>query len=81
MSRELQEGAIYSLALTPYQYTAKRADQQKYGVAWVLLPEWPDNSLIGGPIAFVLPDGRLSVREGPTTYTIEQLNFTGRYKE
>lgn len=76
----LQDGGIYSLALTAYQYTARRHSGPAEGVVWLLLPEWPDNPLIGGPVAYILSDGRIGVKEGITAATIADLDFTGRYK-
>lgn len=82
--KELQDGAIYSLALTPHQYTAKRVpDTDRYraaNIAWVLMPEWPENQLLCGPILFVLKDGTIARAEGRTPATVHDLNFTGRYQ-
>lgn len=76
--KQLREGAIYSLALTPYQYTARRLGQGQ--VEWLLLPEWPDNPLIGGPILYVTYSGQIGRSEGLTGMYSNELNRTGRCK-
>jgi hypothetical protein len=81
---QLQEHAIYSLALTPHQYTARRIpDKPEYraaGLSWILIPEWSDNSLLAGPVLFVDVEGRILRGEGKTAATVMDLDFTGRYK-
>jgi hypothetical protein len=78
--RILTDGAIYSLALTPYQYVARAYNGvHRATIAWVLVPQNADNVLIGGPALFVTPSGVLSVSDGATEYTTNDLDFTGRY--
>lgn len=84
--KQLREGAIYCLGLTPYQYVARRlADDSKYrtteGIDWVLHPENADNALIGGPVLFVMVDGNIGRKGGITELTTDDLQFTGRYKQ
>jgi hypothetical protein len=75
----LYERGIYCLGLTPYQYTVRATGRGE--VPCLLMPEWPDNARIGGPVMYVLPDGRLGRTEGITGLTVGVLHFTGRYKD
>lgn len=85
-SKKLVEGAIYSLATTPYQYEARMVpDKPQYlaaGLVWVLLPQ-PLNAnnptLLCGPVLFVDVHGRIKRAEGELPITVASLNFTGRY--
>lgn len=76
--KRLVEGAIYSLGLTPYQYTARRVDAGE--VVWLLIPEFEGVPLICGPVLYVDPQNRLALKEGITQQTTSDLQFTGRYK-
>lgn len=83
--KQLREHGIYCLALTPYQYTARRIpDKPVYrtaNIAWVLIPVHPDHALLGGPILFVNNAGMLLRAEGTLAATVDSLDFTGRYKD
>jgi hypothetical protein len=83
--KQLREHGIYSLALTPYQYTARRIpDKPEYratNLAWILLPEWEDKPGICGPVLFVDMDGNIRRLEGKTAATVGNLDFTGRYQD
>jgi len=84
--KHLVEGAIYSLATTPYQYEARLIpDKPQYraaGLVWVLLPQPlnKDNpNLLCGPVLFVDEESNIRRAEGALPITTEVLNFTGRY--
>lgn len=78
--RTLTDGAIYSLALTPYQYVAREYHGvHRATIAWVLVPRNADNALIGGPVLFVTPEGSIGMQDGLSERTTEDLDFTGRY--
>lgn len=77
--RELKEGGIYSLALSPFQYTARRVDRGN--VEWLLIPQWQDIPILCGPLAYVTTDGRIGVHDGITERTTDDLDFTGRYHD
>jgi hypothetical protein len=80
--RILKDGAIYSLALTPYQYVARKyAGVHRATIAWVLVPRNADNALIGGPALFVTPEGTIGMQDGLSDATTNDLDFTGRYAD
>jgi hypothetical protein len=79
--KQLRDGGVYSLSLTPYQYTARRyTGVHRDTIAWVLVPEFQYSSLICGPALFVAHDGTIGRSEGTTALTTNDLDFTGRYK-
>ncbi len=84
--KHIVEGAIYSLATTPYQYEARLIpDKPQYraaGLVWILMPQplnREDPQLLCGPVLFISEEGNIRRAEGPLPITIEDLNFTGRY--
>lgn len=76
--KQLRARGIYSLALTPYQYVAMPIEHPQ--ALWVLVPEYADNPVIGGPPLYVTHDGILAIKDGPTELTTDSLDFTGRYR-
>jgi hypothetical protein len=85
-SKPLQEGAIYSMALTPHQYVARALPStsrwRAARIAWVLVPHKLDEgSLLSGPILYVDTDGHIGVSGGLTEASVSDLDFTGRYAD
>lgn len=83
--KQLKEHGIYCLALTSYQYTARRIpakpEYRAANLAWILMPMYPDHTLLGGPVLFVDASGTILRSQGKTALTTNNLDFTGRYND